>query len=242
MAELGFRTNEENPNPRLACTLLLDTSYSMNGSENGHGGPTPIGELNAGYELFCEEIKADDRAKKSVEVAVVTFGGVARVAVDFTEGMSLTPTAFTAEGNTPMGAALDIAVDELTRQKQAYRDAGLLYHRPWIFLISDGAPTDDDVFERAAARVRQLEEANGVIAFAVGVGETANYSQLAKISTERTPLPLKGLAFRELFRWLSSSMTRASQEKAPSAPGSASGDDEQVEFQFDPASWSGVKL
>ena len=41
-----------------------------------------------------------------------------------------------------MGAAIEIAIDEIARQKQAYKDAGLLYYRPWLFAISDGAPTD----------------------------------------------------------------------------------------------------
>lgn len=236
MADLGFRTNEDNPNPRLACALLLDTSWSMNGDGGGDGAATPIGELNAGYAVFCEEIKQDDRARKSVEVAVITFGGVARVAVDFTEARELTPTAFTAEGATPMGAALDVAVDELTRQKQAYRDAGLLYHRPWLFVISDGAPTDGEAFERAAERVRELEAKKGVAAFAVGVGAGADYGELGKLSTERKPLPLKGLAFTELFQWLSSSMTRASRDKKPSASGGTAGEDEQM--AMDTPSWT----
>lgn len=235
MADLDFRTNEDNPNPRLACALLLDTSWSMNG-DGGGDGATPIGELNTGYGVFCEEIKLDDRARKSVEVAVITFGGVARVAVDFTEARELTPTAFTAEGGTPMGAALDIAVDELTRQKQAYREAGLLYHRPWLFVISDGAPTDGEAFERAAGRVRELEQKKGVAAFAVGVGAGADYAELGKLSTERKPLSLKGLAFRELFQWLSSSMTRASKEKTPTASGGTGGKDEQM--TLDTSSWS----
>jgi uncharacterized protein YegL len=136
MAEPQFRTNQENPNPRVACALLLDTSWSMGQADDG-GGPTPIDELNDGFVEFCKSIADDDLARKRVEVSVVTFGGDARVAIDFTEGRDLQPQRFKADGGTPMGAALNIAVEELTNQKQAYKDAGLLYYRPWLFVITE---------------------------------------------------------------------------------------------------------
>ena len=41
----------DNPEPRCACLLLLDTSGSMRGYA--------IDELNAGLQAFSEELKAD---------------------------------------------------------------------------------------------------------------------------------------------------------------------------------------
>jgi uncharacterized protein YegL len=55
-------------NPRCPVVLLLDTSGSMRG--------TPIQELNAGVELFRDELLADALASKRVEVAIVGFGPV----------------------------------------------------------------------------------------------------------------------------------------------------------------------
>jgi len=128
--------------------LLLDTSSSMSGR--------PIDMLNRGFELFCDEIKKDDLARKRAEIAVITFGGVARVEIPFTEGRDLQPRRLNASGSTPMGAALDLALDQLAAQKQAYKQAGLEYYRPWLFVLTDGAPTDGQVFTAAAARVRKL--------------------------------------------------------------------------------------
>lgn len=128
--------------------MLLDTSSSMSGR--------PIDMLNRGFELFCDEIKKDDLARKRAEIAVITFGGVARVEIPFTEGRDLQPRRLNASGSTPMGAALDLALDQLAAQKQAYKQAGLEYYRPWLFVLTDGAPTDGQVFTAAAARVRKL--------------------------------------------------------------------------------------
>jgi hypothetical protein len=62
MADFSPRVNEDNPDPRIACALLLDTSYSMSGK--------PIEQLNRGFGLFCEEIKKDELAQKRAEIAV----------------------------------------------------------------------------------------------------------------------------------------------------------------------------
>jgi uncharacterized protein YegL len=200
------RVNEDNPDPRIACALLLDTSRSM-------AGP-PIEQLNRGFELFCEEIKKDELAAKRAEIAVITFGGMARVEIPFTEGRDLHPRQLEANGGTPMGAALNLALEQLASQKQAYRDAGLEYYRPWLFVLTDGAPTDTQTFADAAARVRQIEAERGLSAFPIGIGGAADLLRLRDLSGQRDPLRLDGLSFREFFGWLSASLGAASASNA----------------------------
>jgi uncharacterized protein YegL len=101
----------------------------------------------------------------------------------------------------------------LRNRKEVYRRNGISYYRPWIFLITDGAPTEPiEVMQRAAQAIQQEEAKKGVAFFAVGV-EGADMRMLATLSKERQPLKLKGLAFRELFLWLSASMQRVSSSK-----------------------------
>jgi uncharacterized protein YegL len=63
----------------------------------------PIVELNRGYDALRELLSADPLVRKQAEIAVVTFGGAARLAVPFTESRDLAPATFAAAGNTALG-------------------------------------------------------------------------------------------------------------------------------------------
>ena len=104
-----------------------------------------------------------------------------------------------------MGRAIDIALDMVRERKAEYKRSGVGYYQPWIFLITDGAPTDS--WQEAARRAQQEMEANTLTLFAVGVA-SADMEVLNQL-TPRT-LKLDGLRFRELFIWLSQSQKRVS--------------------------------
>jgi len=134
----------ENPEPRCPCILLLDTSGSMSGE--------PLRQLNEGYAKFINELIDDPLAAKRVEVCVVNFGPV-QMHQDFSTPDEIHPEDLTVTGDTPMGAAIEFALEELKARKTVYQEAGVSYYRPWVFLITDGAPTDS--WTRAAAAIRE---------------------------------------------------------------------------------------
>ncbi len=196
---VGFPEFEDSIEPRCPVILLCDTSGSMSGE--------PIDALNKGLITFCNEISMDEQASLRVEAALVTFGPV-QVVQDFTAIDGFFPPQLAANGNTPMGEAIELALDLLEKRKQAYKDNGVQYFRPWVFLITDGAPTDEWV--HAAQKVRQADSGQKLLFFAVGV-KGADMSILTQISpVARPPMMLNGLDFGSLFQWLSSSLQKVS--------------------------------
>lgn len=204
---VGFPEFEpDNQEPRQPCILLLDVSGSMGGD--------PIKALNEGLVAYKEELEADPLAQLRVETGIVTFGGRVETAHGFATVDEFNPPHLLATGGTPMGEAIETALDMLEDRKRVYRDNDNNYFRPWLFLITDGAPTDS--VTSAKALVRDFDERKKVNFFAVGV-EGANMTKLAEISPpHRAPLKLDGLKFRELFKWLSGSLRATSSGNANS--------------------------
>ena len=167
----------------------------------------PIDELNAALVTFRDTMAADSLASRRAEIAIVTFGGVVEVVQDFVTAEQFAPPVLQTRGDTPMGQAIARAIDIVTERKQVYKRNGISYYRPWVFLITDGGPTD--AWKTAADRVRQGENDKAFVFFAVGV-ENANMENLKAISV-RDPLKLRGLQFRDLFLWLSQSMQSVSR-------------------------------
>jgi uncharacterized protein YegL len=202
----------DNPEPRCPVALLLDTSGSMQGE--------PIAQLNEGLRAFDQALKKDQLAALRVEVAIVTFGGGVR-AIDVRSGAlqpipfdasqafvtvdSFRPPALTAGGPTPMGEAVRRSLTLLRERKDIYKQNGLDYFRPWMFLITDGQPTD--VWQPAAQQVREEEDRKGVSFYGIGTTNAVMETLAQFTPSERPPFQLKGLAFGELFQWLSKSLS-----------------------------------
>jgi uncharacterized protein YegL len=202
---LGLPEFVHNPENRCPVALLLDTSASMRGE--------PIAELNAGLRSFQHHILSDELASLRVELSIVAFGGDVRMVQDFVTVDELGPPQLEASGNTPMGEAMDLGLRMVEARKAVYRSNGIHYYRPWIFLITDGAPTDGEAWQHAAMRMQEADLTGRATFFTVGV-QGADMDILREISSpNRPPLMLRGLMFRDLFRWLSASVRRVSMSR-----------------------------
>ncbi|MBN2733726.1 MAG: VWA domain-containing protein [Methanomicrobiaceae archaeon] len=193
--------------PHCPTILLLDISGSMTIGDK-------ISQLNSGIKAFKEEIETDDLARKRVDIAVITFGKKVEVVSDFTSVEDFNPPELVADGLTPMGDAIKKSLEILESRKEEYKKEGIDYYRPWIFLITDGEPTDmeegDEKWEEVISAIHTGEKDGKFLFFGVGV-DSADMETLKKISPPgRTPIKLKENHFKEMFMWLSKSQAKVS--------------------------------
>jgi uncharacterized protein YegL len=214
----------ENAEARCPCVLVVDVSDSMNGE--------PIAELNKGLRTFKAGVLQDPLASKRVEIAIVTFGSTASVVSPFTTADEFAPPQLRASGLTAMGQGIVTALDLVAQEKAKYRSAGIAYYRPWVFLITDGQPTDSVVEATRRVHEEDNSEKKGVSFFAVGV-QGANMEKLRSIVT-REPVKLAGLNFEEMFLWLSSSLQRNSSAR----PANPSQPLNEVQVPLQPLGWT----
>ena len=189
-----------NQEQRLPCVLVLDTSYSMSGS--------PLEELQGGLELFAHELKTDDDASQKVQILIVKCGGDAEIIGDWVDAESFTAPHLVASGGTPLGAAIKLAADEIENRKATYRANGISYLKPWLFIITDGIPTDN---YSESAKELVTQETNGKFTtFPIAV-EGADLNIMSEFSV-RPPQKLNGTEFKKLFQWISASVRIGSQK------------------------------
>jgi uncharacterized protein YegL len=210
---------EDNTSQRLPCVVVIDGSASMHGE--------PINELNKGLVILEEELKKDDTASQRVQLLVIRLGDDAKteILVDWTDAIDFKAPKIIANGNTPLGKAMQLALNKIEEQKENYRNNNIPYNRPWVFLITDGVPNDRG-WEDIASECRSAENESKVTIFCIGTKD-ADFEALGQFSNKNS-MELKGLQFRELFLWLSKSASSGSK--------SAQGE----EIQLPAANWGTV--
>lgn len=209
-------TYKENPSQRQLCVLVLDASGSMSQSVPGTG-KTRIQMLNDGVRALYEDLMRDEVARNRVRLAIVQVGGVnndARVLMDWMDIMDFQPFDLETGGATPLAQGLRLSLQLIESEKISLRSAGIAFTRPWIFVMTDGGPTDNPVdWQAATVECRAAESANRCNIFPVGVDD-ADMDLLAQISARTSPIQMSAAKFKEFFLWLSAS-TKAASRSAP---------------------------
>lgn len=132
---------------RTPIILVVDVSESMNTViQTLQGRIKPrIEQVNDHLSRFSKKSAplSDDRSTASiVELAVVTFGEEVSIAQPFALFEDWTPQTLSASGKAPLKDGLIRAVEVWVDQEEQYRDHGIPYKPPQLFLISDGEHID----------------------------------------------------------------------------------------------------
>lgn len=194
------------------CVLLLDISGSMNGADGTAIGRRPIDKLNEAIKVLKDEITNDEIANDRVEVCVITFNDEVELVQSFKNADQLNLPKLVASGTTAMNGAIELAIDVIERQRAFYKSNGVFFYRPWLFLFSDGMPTDE---EKSAAAHQKLQNAirnKHVIFFPTSIDGWANNSNLVSYYPDTTPEGERIIirtgkdSFKNFFVWLSDSL------------------------------------
>lgn len=185
---------------RVPICLCLDTSGSMYDC---------IEELNDAVEVFYEEIRKDEQAVNSADIAIVTFDSYVKVAEEFSDVEVKKKPHFEANGGTDMAGGIKKALEILDARKLQYQKYGRDYYQPWLVIMSDGAPNDPNAIPYAEIQKRVSERK--LVVFCFGIGSGADMELLKRISPKT--MKIKDGSFKGFFEWLSKSVIRVSQSK-----------------------------
>lgn len=191
----------------LPVILLLDTSGSM--SENGK-----IGTLNSAVTEMLASFRELDSTNAQIGVAVVTFGGVAKVHTDLKPAAEISLEQMSASGGTPLGAALNLA-------KELVEDRGKIpsrAYRPIVVLVSDGMPNDSwegplEQFKTEGRAAKCYRMAMGI-----GVGEnSAEYRMLKRFidNEEKVYCASDARDIMKFFKYVTMSVAMRSRSQNP---------------------------
>lgn len=187
---------------RFLLIFLLDTSGSMAGKR--------IQQLNESLLTFSNDLRKNKFTSTHLDISIITFGDNVTVLPPESSDDFQPPNLF-AGGATPLGTAVNKALDVIKEWKESRKNHGESFYRPLVILITDGEPTDD--WQLAAANVRDEESRKALNFLSVGI-EGANLEVLSNFSRKNKPLPLKETDFGNLFAWTSQSVSVVANAEA----------------------------
>ncbi|WP_406166954.1 vWA domain-containing protein [Streptomyces sp. NBC_00996] len=225
--DIGFASGLDERQP---VVILLDASGSM-----ARPASNPrIAEVDSALTTLFESVRSQARLRARVETCLITFGSQVRV---YDAGASalvtaeqadsdrvfvpvdkLSPPPLTAEGYTCLEPALDVALRLAAERRRTLEARRLSVLRPLIWLVTDGAPSDErgralDTAELAplADRLRVAEAAlppDGCVFLTIGV-QGADRRLLEVLAPDATFM-LEGLDFTQILQFLLRSSDRVS--------------------------------
>ena len=189
----------------LPVILLADVSGSM--AVDGK-----IDALNGAVAEMQAAFAVEEGERAEIHLAVVTFGGTAALHVPLTPANDVRWIPMQAHGQTPLGAALELATD-LIEDRDQVPSRG---YRPTVVLVSDGLPNDE--WEGSLQRFLTSERAAKAERFALGIGADADHNMLRRFLDDpdgRVFEAHEGREVRKFFRRLTMSVTSRSRSAEP---------------------------
>ena len=129
----------------IPCIILVDCSGGMSGQ--------PLTQVNLGFKQISSYLQNDPLLQGRIEICVISFGDKVKTELGFRSGKDYQVPTLTAGGLCSFNSAVNYALDTIDQRKQLYREWGISWYRPWIFVLSKRYPTDDYLSDATHSRI-----------------------------------------------------------------------------------------
>jgi uncharacterized protein YegL len=198
-------------NRKLPVYLLIDSSGSMNGE--------PIQSVNEGLRAMMSALRQDPYALETVLLSVITFDREVKEIFPLTpvEKIQLEDIIPPRSGPTHLGEALEYMLNRYGKDIKRRERGNKGNFSPMLFIMTDGKPSDLQLFEEMTERIRGFRFAS-IIGCVAGPKAKKEYLQKFAepvVSLESTD----SSSFTAFFKWVSDSITAGSQSGGLEAGG-----------------------
>jgi uncharacterized protein YegL len=192
--------------------------------ESGSMGPHQ-GELAEGLTSLCEGLRAEPMIAAKIRLAVLGFSDDVRLRQDLSDMRTVErlPT-LEIRGSTRYGAVFGDLRERIGRDLEQLKRDNYGVHRPVVFFLSDGAPTDESTWRDAHRRLtdrQATKAAPNIIACGIGAArpqtmiEVATRQEFAFVSVPGADI---GRAISEFFHALTASLVASGRAIADGSP------------------------
>jgi uncharacterized protein YegL len=180
---------------RLPVYLLIDTSGSMKGE--------PIESVKVGIEAMLSTLRNDPYALETVNISIITYDRDVNQLLPLTPIDELQMPEITTpdSGPTHMGAALEMLLEKVDKEvnKGSHDQKG--DWMPLLFLMTDGKPSDTQLFNSVVPRVKSNQFATIVCCAA---GPKAKTDDLRNLTDKVYQIDtLDSASLMKFFTWVS---------------------------------------
>ncbi len=160
--------------PRALVCLCVDTSDDLTGEQKV--------EINTGVGRYLNSIRENNDAINSVDLAVISYGGAAKLVRDFAtiSETDFIPDLFIGSNyGAKLNDAVELALLILERRKQYYIENDVDFYQPELIIIGGSKP-DADV-SISSKIIKNLEDEGVLTHFVFSVGDGDFIAELDKL-------------------------------------------------------------